>query len=307
MFTMLLAVDGGGTKTYLLIAEKDGTIISDGEAGPLSLEVVTRDVAKNNFFDAFNFAIKKCNRKDLIFTKALIGLAGIDTQKELEEASNFFSTILYEQNCITQVVNDTIIALASGSLSQNAIILIAGTGSNCYGQNNLGEKAKAGGLGYLLSDEGSGYFIGDGILRGAIQSFDGRGPKTILEDMIKLRFQINDVIELKEKINVHNFQKTTISSLAIMLRQALDSNDKVAIEILNSAISELTKMVFAVANKLHFKDKQFDLVLAGSLFSTQLINFESFCQNIKTQFSQVNCILPKDPPAYGALKLLLQN
>jgi N-acetylglucosamine kinase-like BadF-type ATPase len=303
---MLLAIDGGGTKTYLLITENDGTVLADAQSGPLSLEVVDKIEAQKNLFEALEIAEKKTNRSEISLTKCLIGLAGIDTQNELENANHFFSSILKNKvNGPITVVNDSKIALASGSLSPNAIILIAGTGSNCIGKSDTGEEAKAGGLGYLLTDEGSGYFIGDKILRSAIQSFEGRGPKTVLEDLIKTRFQIKDILELKEKINVHNFQKTTISQLSHLLSQALEANDQVARDILKEANLELIKMVYAVGTKLNFQTKDFDLVLTGSLFSIGLINFDYFTKKIKENFPKVNPILPTDPPVYGALKLLL--
>ena len=58
------------------------------------------------------------------------------------------------------VTNDALIALVAAVGHAPGIVIIAGTGSIAYGRNARDEAARAGGWGYVLGDEGSGYWIG---------------------------------------------------------------------------------------------------------------------------------------------------
>jgi len=55
---------------------------------------------------------------------------------------------------------DYVLGVDGGSDSKNGIMIICGTGSNCFGVNEEGKEAKVNGWDYILGDEGSGYEIG---------------------------------------------------------------------------------------------------------------------------------------------------
>ena len=69
--------------------------------------------------------------------------------------------------------------LVAGVGDEPGVVLIAGTGSIAYGVNHDGFAARAGGWGYVLGDEGSGYWIGRQALAAVVREADGRGPKTL--------------------------------------------------------------------------------------------------------------------------------
>ena len=78
------------------------------------------------------------------------------------------------------VVNDALIALQAGVGDAPGIVIVSGTGSIAYGRNDRGEASRAGGWGYVLGDEGSGYWIGRLALRAVVRHADGRGRATSL-------------------------------------------------------------------------------------------------------------------------------
>jgi glucosamine kinase len=49
------------------------------------------------------------------------------------------------------------------------VAVIAGTGSAAWGRNSEGEEARAGGWGFLLGDEGSGYWLGREAVRHSLR------------------------------------------------------------------------------------------------------------------------------------------
>ena len=54
-----------------------------------------------------------------------------------------------------EVTHDAVTALMGATEGRPGIIVIAGTGSICFGMNARGETARSGGWGYVFGDEGS--------------------------------------------------------------------------------------------------------------------------------------------------------
>ncbi|NMC35665.1 hypothetical protein GYA49_01330 [Candidatus Beckwithbacteria bacterium] len=302
---MYLAVDGGGTKTHVLLANSRGEVLAQAQAGPLSWASVSRDESWQNLEQALQEAQKQTNFDEPL-TKVLIGLAGMDTVPEKNEMSAFFENKL--RNLVPGpiiCINDSQIALASGSQAANGVVLIAGTGSACFGKNVQGQEAKAGGLDFFLTDQGSAFDIGHQILLAAEQSWDGRGPKTILEEKVLTYFQIKNMLDLKHKVYGDSFSKTEIAKLATFYDDEQVRNDQTAQAILDDAMKKLMVHIQAVVRRLGLDQEEFDLVLTGGLFRHKVIDPNNLASALRQQFPHFNTILPQKPPVYGALQLLL--
>ena len=77
-----------------------------------------------------------------------------------------------------RAVHDTRLILAAGGLTAG-IALIAGTGSVAWGVDATGREARAGGWGYLLGDEGSGYWIGREAVRRVLAEAQRAGTSDV--------------------------------------------------------------------------------------------------------------------------------
>ncbi|MDR0463090.1 MAG: hypothetical protein LBG64_02630, partial [Pseudomonadales bacterium] len=233
----LLAVDGGGTKTDVLCADLSGQILSQSQSGPTSLTSGNLGSASVNLREAIRIVLEKLPPGKI--NRLVMGVAGLDTPEEHKLAQHTFSeSISTWQIDDFELFNDSVIALANGSDSRNAMILISGTGSNCWGINDQGMQAKAGGLDYLLTDEGSGYDIGRLVLHCAVKSADGRGMKTILEEKVKNAFHVQNICELKSQVYNPSLSKTEISNLSKLCMDALKEGDQIALSIFEYAINE---------------------------------------------------------------------
>lgn len=83
---------------------------------------------------------------------------------------------------VIRLVGDHETALAGALEEPAGVILIAGTGSICYGVNESGAKFRAGGYGHIIDDAGSAYAIGRDILKAVVRSSDGRQGQTVLKE-----------------------------------------------------------------------------------------------------------------------------
>lgn len=297
-----LGIDGGGSKTHSVLADENSQVLSEGLSGASSLTATSVGAA--------GFALRESIRQAVIHLPegaeihhAVMGLAGMDTMKEHEIAHRVFQNIIahFPIKKFT-LVNDIEIALASGTDSPNAIALIAGTGSNCFGHNKRGETVKVGGLDFLLTDQGSGYAIGRRVLREAVKSSDGRSPKSILEDLVKDHFGIAYIEDLKEKVYNPLISKTSIAALSRICVMAHERGDAVATQIIHDAIKQLYIMVEAAIRRLRLKDAELDLVLAGSVARLPIVQLQ-LTELLRKEFPQIHIIIPVEQPVMGAVKL----
>lgn len=304
--TYYLGIDGGATKTEVSCVSETGEIIGVGLSGPTNLSATLASEARFNLEQALAEALREVP-KPVQVKRAVMGLAGFDSSDEGEEARRVFDTVFSQAQVESwTVVNDTLIALESGTDNPNAIVLIAGTGSNCYGRNQQGEHAHTGGMDFLLSDEGSGYALGIAVLRAAVKSADGRGQKTLLEDMVKQYFLIDSIAQLKTKVYNPPMTKREIAQIAKICLDAATQKDAVAMEILAQVIVDLERMVTVVMQRLTLLSVAFDLVLVGGVVQQQAVH-EALLEKLRAVNPQINPIFPQKSPVHGAVKMALRS
>src|SRR5690606_8774057 len=112
---------------------------------------------------------------------ACAGVAGFSSF-EGNDAQALFEAVAPAH--VWQAYPDLHIALAGGTGGRPGVVVIGGTGSVAFGRNAEGREHRVGGWGYLLSDEGSGFWIGREALIAVLHCMDGRGPHTILTDRV---------------------------------------------------------------------------------------------------------------------------
>ena len=100
-----------------------------------------------------------------------LGIAGVDRPQDAQAVTEIMRRIGYKTR--TLVVNDALVALVAGAGDQPGVVVVAGTGSIAYGRDAAGRAARAGGWGYLLGDEGGGFWIGRAALSAVVRQFDG--------------------------------------------------------------------------------------------------------------------------------------
>src|SRR3989344_3403958 len=199
---VFLGVDGGGTKTQAVLVDAQGKVIAKGQASGSNPAIFGIGKSLDNIYLSAQIALK--NFSDAVDIPACLAIAGVNTEKE---AKIFLDAVLshptlskiISKNSI--VVNDTQAALRAGTNDKNAVVLIAGTGSNCFGTNEIGQSAKSGGRDFILSDEGSGYAIGLSALKAVTKMSDGRASMSVLKDLLFSHLKINSIDQLTEIVN----------------------------------------------------------------------------------------------------------
>lgn len=302
----VLAIDGGATKTSALSADLSGQVIGQGSAGPTSLATASVGAASFNLREAIRQATQQLP-EGFAIKKAVMGLAGLDTQKEMTKSLEVFDPILnfFKINQF-QLVNDSLIALVGGTDNPNSIVLISGTGSICYGHNEANETARVSGMDYLLADQGSAYYIGRRVLRHAVKSYEGRENTSQLQKLVNEHFRITDTNQLKDLVYNPPLTKNEVAALAGLCYLAFKNGDEIAKIILDQTVEQLTKMVTTVVGRLKIQQEQIDGVLAGSVMGCEYVK-SNIVLSLKKEQPNLTPIFPSKPHVYGALKMALQT
>ncbi len=291
-----LGIDAGATKTTILVVDSKGKIIFETKKDNLSHRHLTEKQFVNTL-DEITLSIKFPLRF------SCFAFAGMDTEEEEKKISKMIKKSKFGKMIKSDfiVVNDIETVLPSVD-AENGVAAIAGTGSAFFAVNK-NKTFKASGVGYLLADQGSGYFIGLKVLRAAVKSNDGRGKKTILEKMVFNRLKISSVEELVDYIYTGNLKKQ-IAEFAPLTEKALEKKDLVAREILNSAVDEIEGGIKAVVKRAGLKGN-FKIALTGSVFTNKFI-IKNITPRIKKLFPKAEIFVVKNS-AIGAAKLAIKG
>ncbi len=306
MTQLYLGIDGGGTKTDAICTDERGTQFGIGSSGPTNLTSTSVGAASFNLKEAIRQALEHVPAEHTLVS-TVMGLAGLDTEQEFEIAHRTFLDIvrLFGGQRLT-LMNDSMIALANGTDNENAVILISGTGSICFGKNAQGETARVGGMDFLLTDQGSGYDIGRHVLREAVKSYDGRRSKTVLEQLVCEHFSIQSIEHLKNEVYNPPLSKIEVAEVAQLCSRAYEAQDQAAIDIFHWVEVELAQLATTTLRKLHLEKVPTDLVLSGSVLHIPHVR-AALDARLHEQFPQLTIVFPEKPPMYGALKLALKE
>ncbi len=167
---IIIGLDIGGTKTHGIRFE-DGVPVADESAGSSNVQNVSREDAARNLAELF----AKIGGGPVATVYA--GSGGIDTEDDAAALAALIAP--HVPGARVTVVHDSRLLLAAGHAS-TGVAVIAGTGSAAWGRNADGGEARAGGWGYLLGDEGSGYWLGREAVRYSLTQMNkGLAPDSL--------------------------------------------------------------------------------------------------------------------------------
>lgn len=291
-----LGIDGGGTKTKVVIIDEHENLVFENISGPSSIDTVSNEKTLESFNQALEpFTLKHQN---IIFHAAFIGLGGIVSDKDCKDVEDFARKIHHvDEHTLIRARNDMENALYSGLLFEEGIALICGTGMVAFGKNSKGLTHKAGGWGYREGDLGSSYDLGMRSLRHVIKVFDGRETMSAFSKAIAEAIGMKNTEDFVHIINSHYLNRTWIASLAPLVTSFYLKHDENAKRIVERATDELALAILAVASKLDIKESS--LVIIGSLGHAKGYQ-EVLHQKICNILPKLKIINPIVDPAYAA-------
>jgi len=301
--TYYLGVDGGASKTAALVTDADGNPLGDGVAGPSNHLRVGIETAARNIERAVNKALVAADVASREIVWAYCGIAGADHPAHRQEVVDSLS-IFFPRGNFT-VDNDARIALTGAIGFGAGVVAIAGTGSVAFGRNNAGEEWRAGGWGPILGDEGSGYFIARGGMSAVLREYDGRGPKTVLTEMMRREHNL-EPRDLPRFVYASTTHADDIARYGKMVIDAAESGDEVAQGVIRRASRELASTVLAVCRKLKLLETEFPIAYVGGVFNAGETILNTLRAAIAAEAPKATIAPPMHTPVEGAARMAVR-
>jgi N-acetylglucosamine kinase-like BadF-type ATPase len=279
----VIGIDGGGTKTLGYIGDECGNIICKhilGASNYLSVgEVNTKQVLTNLLKSLCQDAGITLEEVKIIS----LGMAGLAREKDKIVIENILNSIGYQNQVIMN--SDAYTSLIGALGNKTGVVTICGTGSICMGINGAGAITRAGGWGHVISDEGSGYYIGMSCLKAIMRSYDDLEKYTLLRD------KVLEFLELKAETDIINYlysettKKKDIASIAPIVFRIAEQGDEVANKIVNEAVDRLFEITMKVIEKVNNKALETTVAFDGGILKNVMLIRDRFTKKLLTSNS----------------------
>lgn len=300
----VIGIDGGGTKTQAALLRLNGEVASHGETGPSNYHNVGVEQARRALEEACLKVIRKAGVEAKDVGVVVASLAGLDCSldfKAVEDALEGFPI-----GSIT-LVHDSMSALYATNAGRESAIIIAGTGSATAGINSRGEYARAGGWGYILGDEGSGFYLAKRGIVAALLEYEERGPKTMITSLLLKRFNAKTPDEIIWHVYTGGISITEFARLAPLVTQAALDDDSVAVSILRDAGRELANTVSGVIRRLKMEGDEFPIGLIGGVFKAGRLVTGPLEEAVHKVAPKAYLSSPRFPPVIGSSLIALEK
>ena len=304
MSEILIGVDGGASKTRVLVGDDAGNELGRAEGGPsvvrsgefarsaeLIATVVRAALAETVLPGAAEPRVLYC------------GIAGVG--REAEQRSLRSALEREEIAEIVVVEADGMVALFDAFADGPGILLVAGTGSIAYGRSPSGQVLRCGGWGPNIGDEGSGVWIGRRALAIVAAASDGRERETALIGAILTATQISDPSELIPWAAAADTR--ALAALAPVVLSTAAAGDARANSLVTLAAEELVVHVRSLATNL-FGDERASVpvALSGGLLGRGSLLRKRVEQRLRSAVPGATLRQDEVVPERGALRAAAQ-
>ncbi|MBI3980185.1 MAG: BadF/BadG/BcrA/BcrD type ATPase [Chloroflexi bacterium] len=301
--TFVLGLDGGGSQTTALVADAAGRLLGRGTAGPANYRAVGLAAAVAAIAAATREALAAAGISGQSLAVACLGLAGAARPEDRQRLHAAVEPLVSARRLL--LTTDADVALAAGSPTTTGVVVIAGTGSIAFGRDAAGRTARAGGWGYLLGDEGSGYWIGREALAAVGRAADGRGPATALTAAVTAAWHLPAPPDLLDAVYGTPALRPKIAALAPLVAAVAAQGDPTACAILDRAGDELALAAAAVLQQLNCAAPP-TVVLAGGVLLGCAPVRERLRAALAQRHPSANTVELQVEPAVGAVRLALR-
>lgn len=263
--TFFAGVDGGGTRTTLLLADAQGRELARAE-GPAGLVDPRHPQRSAEVIAGLVREAVDGAALGRVPDALCAGLAGVGNEAERVAVEEALAELGVAGR--VRVASDGEIALEGAFGGGAGILLIAGTGSVAYGRAGDGRMERCGGWGMIVGDEGSGYALGREGLKAALRSVDGREPPTPLLDRFLDTLGLEHAREIPPWAG--RVEKADVAALAREVLEAAALGDAVSMRVVRAQAAELAGHVGALASRLAPWPGEVPVVLHGGVLQSAL-------------------------------------
>jgi N-acetylglucosamine kinase-like BadF-type ATPase len=262
---VILAVDGGNSKTDLALVAEDGRVLAferGPSCSPHRVGVEGCVAAIESLLAAAGESIGGGPPRP---AAAAVMVAGVDRDSEQRELSAHI--LGRDWADLIEVGNDTLALLRAGSDSDWGVSVVCGAGVNALGVGPDGKRARFAALGAITGDWGGGEDLGVAAVGAAVRAADGRGRPTQLTQLVSRHFGMASAEEVAFAVHHRELEHVRLAELAPLVLDAAEGGDEVALALRERSVEEVAAFARAAAARALDGVDGYDVVLGGSLLS----------------------------------------
>lgn len=301
MSDCVLGIDGGQTATTAAICDLTGRLLGVGRAGPANHVWEPGGVARARqaVKACLSAAAREAGLRPVVFRAAFLGMTGGD-----ERTRRAIARLVRAERY--RMENDKVNALACVTEGGPGVVVIAGTGTISYGENARGRSATVSGWGFLLGDEGAGFWIARQAINAATRAYDGRGEPTMLGKKLTAAAGVEDLWELHGLIYSERRSRAEMAALAAVVPEAAAEGDAAAQRILREAGRELGLAAGTVARQLGMQRGAVTVGMVGGVFRGSARVRRAFRRKVRRHAPRARFAEPRFAPVIGSVLLALK-
>jgi N-acetylglucosamine kinase-like BadF-type ATPase len=253
---VILGVDGGNSKTALVMATTDGELLSYVRGPGTNSHAVGAD----GVADVIATLVAQASL-DQPADHGAFYLCGADVPADIEALTTAVGGRGWAKNVL--VDNDTFALLRAGSDAPDVVAVICGAGINVVGRAADGRIARYPSLGWETGDWGGAEMLGREVLRLAARGEDGRGEPTALSEIVRSHFGAPTVEDVGADVHYRRLPMSRLAELAPAVIDAAENGDAVAWSLIDLLATEIVLMTLRTLKDLGVKEA--DVVLGGGM------------------------------------------
>jgi glucosamine kinase len=296
---IVIGVDGGGSKTRVIVADDRGTEVVSVEGGGCAVRPGQAESSAEVIAAVVRDALAAADMPHVVPKVLCAGVAGAG--RDAERQALWQALVSHELAEEVVVHADATVALDDAFGDGPGVLLVAGTGSVAFGRSPAGTFARCGGWGPVIGDEGSGAWIGRRALSVVAAAADGREPETALSGAVLTGAQVNDVSELIGWASTAT--PAALATLAPVVLSVAEGGDLRANSLVSLAVEELTLHVRALARQLFVDERAaMPVALAGGLLGRGSLLRKRLEHRLKSAVPGAQIRVEPVVPARGAVR-----
>lgn len=297
-----LGVEGGGTKTTAVLADARGDIIRTARKGSGNIAVLDRGSSAHLIRSIIDHLLS--GEDVTTIRRATFAFAGAGRRREKETVGEIIKGAGIKN---FTVLTDAEMLYLSAFGDEQGILISSGTGSICLIKGSEGHFQQIGGWGYLLGDEGSGFYIGNQAIRAAIQDAEaGKSPSNLTKELLSF-YGLRDPRELITVTYSSINPQKLVASCAKLVCEAAQIKEPNAVRIVNVAATALLSLALKAKEILNSQALH-KVALTGSILNdSSIVNqiFKQMAEQLDLRFEYVRPEL--QPAAAGVLYSLRES
>ncbi len=252
----MLGIEATGSAVCALLADSTGAMLGIGRAAGANPTAYPLDVVSDRLAGAIISALGATPPHQVV--GAVVGMAGIRTSAEpaaLRALDDVWDRV--GLTCPVRVVTDAVAAFAGGTTASRGAVLIAGAGSIAAWIDAQRVTHRVAGHGWLIGDDGSGFWLGRQAVRAVLDELDGRGRPTLLRMAVLGTIANSDELpaEPDEQMTmlrtaVYDQPPIALSRLAPLVPAAAEAGDRTAQRILDRGVTLLVESLDALFHEV---------------------------------------------------------